>query len=81
MTGQHLCTICRRFDRDAARRGRWECDAFPQGIPEPIRHEHVLHTAPYPGDHGLQFEKDHELIARLTGVAAIPVGQSSASDD
>jgi hypothetical protein len=34
------------------------CAAFPDGIPEEIRYlGTVLHTEPYEGDHGIQFEK------------------------
>lgn len=80
MIGQHLCTICRHFHREAARRGQWTCDAFPEGIPEPIRLQRVLHTASYPGDHGLQFEVDRELVARLTGTVAVPAGRVDPED-
>ena len=32
------------------------CDAFPNGIPQEIRDGTDLHTQPYDGDHGIQFE-------------------------
>jgi hypothetical protein len=32
------------------------CRAFPTGIPEEIAYGDNLHTAPYPGDHGIQYE-------------------------
>lgn len=32
------------------------CAAFPAGIPEEIVVGLNLHTTPYPGDHGIQFE-------------------------
>ena len=32
------------------------CDAYPDGIPEPIVTGEFDHTRPYFGDHGIQFE-------------------------
>lgn len=32
------------------------CDAFPEGIPVEIIIGDVLHTSPYPGDNGIQYE-------------------------
>jgi hypothetical protein len=32
------------------------CDAFPDGIPIEILKKEVVHTSPYSGDHGIQFE-------------------------
>ena len=34
------------------------CAAFPDGIPDAIAYKGNLHTRPYPGDHGIQFEKE-----------------------
>lgn len=45
------CYVCKHLF--AAER----CDAFPEGIPEPIVSGEVLHTEPYPGDGGILFEK------------------------
>lgn len=33
------------------------CRAFPRGIPLEIMQDQVSHDRPYPGDHGIQFEK------------------------
>lgn len=33
------------------------CKAFPKGIPGEIAYGDVLHTSPYKGDHGTQYEK------------------------
>lgn len=33
------------------------CMAFPGGIPDVIAFGDNDHTKPYPGDHGIQFEK------------------------
>jgi hypothetical protein len=34
------------------------CKAFPDGIPRQIAYGDNLHLKPYPGDHGIQFEKE-----------------------
>lgn len=36
------------------------CDAFPDGIPVEILSTQALHTTPYPGDNGIQFEPIEE---------------------
>lgn len=33
------------------------CLAFPERIPKDIMQDRVHHTGPYPGDHGLRFER------------------------
>lgn len=34
-----------------------QCRAFPQGIPQIILDGTFAHTAPYPGDRGIQFKE------------------------
>lgn len=34
------------------------CDAFPDGIPEEIAYGDNDHTEPYPGDGGIQYERE-----------------------
>lgn len=33
------------------------CAAFPEGIPSVIAYGDELHLKPFPGDHGIQYEK------------------------
>ena len=41
------------------------CDAFPGGVPDDIWYDQNNHGKPYPGDHGIQFEK---FVAESEGV-------------
>ena len=34
------------------------CKAFPNGIPDVILESKFMHTKPYKGDHGIQFEAE-----------------------
>ena len=45
------CSICTHCGLTEFR-----CEAFPYGIPEPILNNEFIHTKPYPGDNGIQFE-------------------------
>jgi len=39
--------------------GEWvNCKAFPDGIPTEIAYGDNLHLEPFPGDHGIQYEKE-----------------------
>jgi len=49
-----ICLMC-KHNREAPQ-GGMVCDAFPDGIPEPILVGDFDHTEPYPGDHDIQFE-------------------------
>ncbi len=44
------CISCRHYT------GVLTCEAFPDGIPSEIVTCDFIHTEPYPGDHGIQFE-------------------------
>lgn len=45
------------------------CEAFPDGIPEPITLGEEFHSEPIDGDHDIQFEVDPnlDLHARMLG--------------
>lgn len=53
-----LCSICRYKHPDtlAYRKSFPTCDAFPHGIPEPVRKNRIDHRKAVSGDNGLRFE-------------------------
>ena len=55
------CVRCKHLDvsRLLARKGA-VCAAFPDGIPQDIIQGMNRHEAPFPGDHGIQFEAEPE---------------------
>ena len=50
----NLCSMCKHFH--VHNRAEFACNAFPEGIPEPILRGKADHTNPYPGDNGILFE-------------------------
>ncbi len=46
-----MCRGCVHYRADES-----SCDAYPDGIPEPIMENLVDHRVPYAGDHGIRFE-------------------------
>lgn len=52
------CVFCKHFNRDD--RGNMTCMAFPTGIPKDIQELKVIHTVPYVGDNGIQYEPINE---------------------
>jgi hypothetical protein len=47
-----VCVGCKHFHHT----GPLACDAFPERIPDEILLHRNPHNAPFPGDHGIQFE-------------------------
>jgi hypothetical protein len=55
MIGQApICLQCKHYIKDPH---RLICDAFPNQIPDDIVDSIFIHTEPYLGDHGIQFEE------------------------
>lgn len=52
--GITICLSCKHFIGKGF--GDFRCKAFPQGIPPVFSALGQLHTKPYPGDNGIQFE-------------------------
>ena len=51
-----ICNQCRH-----AYLATFNCEAFPDGIPDEILHNEADHHLPYPADHGIQFEEGDAL--------------------
>ncbi len=51
------CFDCIHVDWTKKGASSLTCDAFPEGIPDKIIYGEADHTKPYPGDHGILFEK------------------------
>jgi hypothetical protein len=49
------CLVCVHYHQTSP--GQGSCAAFPEGIPADLRFNRVAHTSPYPGDHGVLFER------------------------
>ena len=51
------CILCKHW------RGKGSCNAFPDGVPMDILipRNGIDHKEPYPGDNGIQFERDPDL--------------------
>ena len=50
MSQSGQCIGCKHYTFSAT------CEAFPDHIPHAIFSGQVIHTKPYPGDHGIQYE-------------------------
>lgn len=55
MIDQPICYNCKR-KRPATAKIAFSCDAFPNGIPDPIVFNQADHRDEYRGDHGLRFD-------------------------
>ena len=55
-----LCVGCRHFKGFDVSQDSYTCAAFPRGIPIEILTWKVEHRKPYPGDHGILFERKRE---------------------
>lgn len=71
------CLWCKHFDSIAQEKNiAWRCRAFPEEIPREINsHGGILHVESYPGDNGIQFERQDdsmlpESFAYLIGVSS-----------
>lgn len=53
MEPQGICHQCKQRTRPFPP----QCRAFPKGIPTEILVGDFVHTSPYPGDNGIQFER------------------------
>jgi len=57
-----MCLDCKHFYFNLDNEPHYCCDAFPKGIPKEIYIQAGDHTKPWPGDHGIQFEKRNDVV-------------------
>ena len=57
------CVYCRHLIRLPRKdiSNQWCCKAFPDGIPQDIKHSHKIHNKPFPDDHGILFDQDPDI--------------------
>lgn len=70
MTTEKHVTICHSCDRLKFRlsgvdAGKAICEAFSSGIPDDIFRDGFDHRQPYPGDDGVLYDGDPDLVALL----------------
>lgn len=56
-----MCVFCDRINEDPP----FTCEAFPQGIPDPIVFHYVDHRQPYTGDRGLRFVPKNDSVKKM----------------
>ncbi len=59
MTQSIQCLTCKHY------RGLWECEAFPDGIPEVISSGDHDHREPFKGDNGIRWEAADQQAQEL----------------
>ena len=57
-----MCVFCQRINRVER---NWTCEAFPDGIPDPISFHYIDHREPFEGDQGLRFIPVDDLSKKL----------------
>ena len=64
-----VCSFCRHSNIDPDR----TCAAFPEGIPLEIWLGSNKHTAPYPGDRGIQFDLADSVPIEIATKRGLPL--------
>ena len=59
MHTEENCFTCKHLRADER-----TCDAFPEGIPSIFLYLDKVHNHPYPGDHGIRYERSEEKHRR-----------------
>jgi len=75
------CLLCTHFRSPLTGAPEQTCDAYPDGIPDPIWNNHADHRQPQDGDQGITWESDRPFPEWILDDADGPDAEGPMEDD